>query len=62
MKNKHRVHNLVILGKSGSMISIKALIINGFNELVQTIKGIEERFQNHKQYIAICYNCCYNSF
>ena len=62
MKNKNQVHNLVILGKSGSMNSIKALIINGFTELVQTIKGIEERFPNHEQYVAISNNCFYNSF
>ena len=30
MKNKHQVHNLIILDESGSMDSIKALIINGF--------------------------------
>jgi len=62
MRNKHQVRNLVILGKSGSMSSIKALIINGFNELVQTIKGIEERFPDWEQYVAISNNCCYNSF
>jgi hypothetical protein len=62
MKNKHQVHNLVILGKIGSMNSIKALIINRFNELVQSIKGIEERFPNYKQYVAISYNCFFKSF
>jgi hypothetical protein len=42
MKNKHQVHNLIILDESGSMSSIKSSIISGFNELVQSVKGIEE--------------------
>ena len=37
---KHQVHNLIILDESGSMQSIKPSIINGFNELVQSVKGI----------------------
>lgn len=40
MEQKHNVHNLIILDESGSMESIKPSIINGFNELVQSIKGI----------------------
>ncbi len=35
---KHQVHNLIILDESGSMESIKDTIIQGFNEIVQTIK------------------------
>ena len=44
MEKKHQVHNLIILDESGSMESIKEPIISGFNELVQTIKGIEKDF------------------
>jgi uncharacterized protein YegL len=40
MENKHKVYNLIILDESGSMGSIKRTIINGFNEVVQTIKGV----------------------
>ena len=53
MKNKHQVHNLVILDESGSMSSIKSLIINGFNELVQTVKGIEEQFPEQEHLISM---------
>ena len=53
MKNKHQVHNLVILDESGSMASIKSLIINGFNELVQTVKGIEEQFPDQEHLISM---------
>jgi len=40
MENKHKVYNLIILDESGSMQSIKRTIINGFNEVVQTIKSV----------------------
>jgi hypothetical protein len=53
MKNKHQVHNLVILDESGSMSSIKSLIIKGFNELVQTVKGIEEQFPEQEHLISM---------
>lgn len=36
---KQTIHNVIILDESGSMESIKRLIISGFNETVQTIKG-----------------------
>jgi nucleoside-triphosphatase THEP1 len=44
MEKKHQVHNLIILDESGSMEPIKKTIIQGFNELVQTIQGIEKQF------------------
>ncbi len=50
---KHQVHNLIILDESGSMQSIKRNIIQGFNELVQTIKGIEEQFPNQEHLISM---------
>jgi hypothetical protein len=53
MQNKHQVHNLIILDESGSMSSIKSLIINGFNELVQSVKGIEEQFPEQEHLITM---------
>lgn len=52
MEKKHQVHNLIILDESGSMGSIKELIISGFNELVQTIKGIEKDFPEQEHFIS----------
>ena len=40
METKHKVYNLIILDESGSMQSIKKTIMNGFNEVVQTIKRV----------------------
>lgn len=53
MEQKHQVHNLIILDESGSMVSIKPSIINGFNELVQSIKGIQKKFPEQEHYISI---------
>ena len=53
MQNKHQVHNLIILDESGSMSSIKSLIINGFNELVQSVKGIENQFPEQEHLISM---------
>lgn len=53
MEQKHKVHNLIILDESGSMESIKPSIINGFNELVQSIKGIQKQFPEQKHFISI---------
>ena len=53
MEQKQQVHNLIILDESGSMQSIKPSIINGFNELVQSIKGIQKQFPEQEHYISI---------
>ena len=53
MDNKHQVHNLIILDESGSMESIKATIIQGFNEIVQTVKGIEKEFPEQEHFISL---------
>jgi len=53
MKNRHQVHNLIILDESGSMSSIKPQIISGFNELVQSIKGIQEQFPEQEHFISM---------
>lgn len=50
---RHQVHNLIILDESGSMDSIKGSIIAGFNELVQTIKGIEKQYPEQEHLISL---------
>ncbi|MEO6682121.1 MAG: hypothetical protein ABIN48_04785 [Ginsengibacter sp.] len=53
MGEKHQVHNLIILDESGSMQSIKTTIIQGFNEIVQTVKGIEKEFPEQEHFISL---------
>jgi len=53
MNNRHQVHNLIILDESGSMESIKQPTIEGFNEIVQTIKGIERKFPEQEHFISL---------
>ena len=53
MTKKHEVHNLVILDESGSMDSIKKTIIQGFNEIVQTVKGIGKEFPEQEHFISL---------
>ncbi len=53
MENKHQVHNLIILDESGSMESIKSVIISGFNELVQTIQHTEREFPDQAHFISM---------
>jgi Mg-chelatase subunit ChlD len=53
MQNKHEVHNLIILDESGSMESIKNATIQGFNEIVQTIKGVESQFPEQAHFISL---------
>ncbi|WP_396162341.1 hypothetical protein [Flavobacterium sp.] len=50
---KHQVHNLIILDESGSMNSIKKTIINGFNELINSVKNIEEEFLEQEHFISL---------
>lgn len=52
MKAQQKVYNLIILDESGSMTSIKQTIISGFNELVQSIKGIAADFPEQEQFIS----------
>ncbi len=47
------VHNLIILDESGSMQAIERATIAGFNEVVQTIKGVEKQFPEQKQFISL---------
>ena len=53
MEKKHQVHNLIILDESGSMSTIKETIVKGFNELVQTIKGIEKQFPEQEHFVSL---------
>jgi len=53
MTEKHQVHNLIILDESGSMQSIKNSIIQGFNEVVQTMKGIEKQYPEQEHFITL---------
>jgi hypothetical protein len=48
-----KVYNLIILDESGSMSSIKQATISGFNEVVQTIKGIEKKFPEQQHFISL---------
>ena len=52
-EKKHQVHNLIILDESGSMESIKETIIQGFNEIVQTVKGIQKQFPEQEHLISL---------
>lgn len=52
MDKKQQIHNLIILDESGSMGSIKNNIIQGFNELVQTIHGIEKQIPEQEHFIT----------
>lgn len=52
MEKRHQVHNLIILDESGSMESIKNNIVSGFNELVETIKGIEKQYPEQEHFIS----------
>jgi hypothetical protein len=53
MNTKHQVHNLIILDESGSMNSIKETIISGFNELVETVKGIAQKYPEQEHFISM---------
>lgn len=53
MDKKHQVHNLIILDESGSMESIKKTIMQGFNEIVQTVKGIQHEFPEQEHFISL---------
>jgi hypothetical protein len=53
MNNRHQVHNLIILDESGSMQSIKQLTIDGFNEIVQTVKAVEKKFPEQEHFISL---------
>lgn len=49
---KNKVYNLLILDASGSMNSIIDATISGFNEIVQTVKGVAKDFPEQEHYIS----------
>ncbi|HNX78841.1 MAG TPA: VWA domain-containing protein [Prolixibacteraceae bacterium] len=53
MEPKHKIFNLIILDESGSMQSIKHATIGGFNEVVQTVKGVEKQFPEQEHFISL---------
>jgi uncharacterized protein YegL len=53
MEQKHKIINLIILDESGSMQSIKEATISGFNEVVQTVKGVEKQFPEQEHIITL---------
>ncbi|WP_338767841.1 vWA domain-containing protein [Bernardetia sp. ABR2-2B] len=53
MSKTHKVFNLIILDESGSMNSIKNTIISGFNEVVQTVKGVAKQYPEQAHFISL---------
>ena len=51
-QSAHKVFNLIILDESGSMESIKNTIISGFNEVVQTVKGVAKEYPEQAHFIT----------
>lgn len=49
----HKIFNLIILDESGSMESIKTATLNGFNEVVQTIKGTSQLFPQQQHTVTL---------
>lgn len=50
---KEKVFNLIILDESGSMSDIENATISGFNEVVQTVKGVAKQFPEQEHYISL---------
>lgn len=48
-----KVYNLIILDESGSMEIIKNATITGFNEVVQTVKGVEKQFPEQEHFVSL---------
>lgn len=50
---KHHVYNLIVLDESGSMESIKAPTISGFNEVVETIRSVSAQFPEQQHFVSL---------
>lgn len=48
-----RVHNLIILDESGSMISIYDAALSGVNETLQTIRGAQKEHPNQQHFVSL---------
>ena len=57
-KEKLKVYNLIILDKSGSMSSIAAAAISGFNETVGGIRSAQERYAGTQEHFVSLYVFC----
>ena len=55
---KLKIYNLIILDKSGSMSSIAAAAISGFNETVGGIRSAQERYQDTQEHYVSLYVFC----
>ena len=56
--DKLKVYNLVILDKSGSMESIAAAAISGFNETVGGIRSAQERYKDTQEHLVSLLTFC----
>jgi len=50
---KQSVINLVIVDESGSMASIMGPTVSGFNELVETIRDAQKKYQDQEHYVSL---------
>lgn len=53
MANQKQIFNLIILDESGSMSNIHTSIVNGFNELVGSIKGIAKQQPDQQHFVSL---------
>ncbi len=51
--SRRNVHNLIILDESGSMNSIKKATLSGFNELVENIRSLENKFPEQTHFVSL---------
>ena len=52
-KNSKQVHNLIIVDESGSMSIIRKQAFTGMNETLQTIRQMQEKYPDQKQYVTL---------
>ena len=57
-KEKLKVYNLIILDKSGSMSSIAAAAISGFNETMGGIRSAQKRYAGTQEHFVSLYVFC----
>lgn len=50
---KKRVHNLIILDESGSMMSIYRPALTGVNETLQTIRGAQDEHKDQEHFVTL---------
>lgn len=51
--NRRIIHRVIILDKSGSMSSIATQTIAGFNEQVQTLRSLEDKYPDQRYIITL---------